>query len=677
MKRLIGIILSLLLLNIINFGSNYSDYVNLFIATAGDHGQLDPAATVPFGLVKLGPDTQPGNHGGYDFNSTKIQGFSHNRFGGVGCSGAGGNLRILPNIGLSNIAEIDKNSEQAKPAFYKIRLKNGILAELTATNNTGFHRYTFPQSDAATIVFDSQSSFAGTLESKIIPVNKNEFFVEVSSKNVCGFGRYTGFYHVWINKPLENYRISDKKLIAEFKTENAEQILLKVTASAISKEDARFLWRQNARIQDFETVKKSGLTEWEKWLSKIELEGNEEYKILFYTFLYRTLLNPVRDGNPAGEFRATDGKLYKANRYQHYAGWSMWDNFRNKFSLIALISTKTSTDIANSLIDLYKYGKPVWSGFNESVPNVRTEHSLITLLDLKKRGISGFNLAEAYGNMAMELANSKAPTPDSVLELSYDYWALSQIADILNKKSDAELFRQRAFNYKKVWKEKFLPITEKSDVMHGDGLYEGTLWQYRWHVQFDIDGMLEMLGGKEKCVEQLEYFFDNNLYNHGNQPDLHVPFMFNLCGKPGLTQKWTTKILTGEMIQQYGTHEKWKTPYIGRIYKNDPKGFIPEMDDDDGTMSAWFVLSSMGIYPVLVGDPVFQITTPIFDKITIHLENGKKFVIKTNRKSQNDFYISKAKLNGQEFKLSEIEHKILASGGILEFHLSNQPAQIR
>ncbi len=209
--------------------------------------------------------------------------------------------------------------------------------------------------------------------------------------------------------------------------------------------------------------------------------------------------------------------------------------------------------------------------------------------------------------------------------------------------------------------------------MHGEGIYEGTLWQYRWHVQFDVDGIIEMIGGKEKYTEQLEYFFDNHLYNHGNQPDIHVPFMFNYGTKPWLTQKWVNKILTKEMVQHYGTHEKWDEPYMGRIYKNDPEGYIPEMDDDEGTMSSWYVLASMGFYPVLVGDPVFQVSTPIFDKITINLENGKQFIVKTNGFNDSNFYIQSATLNGEPFNQTYISHEDIIKGGVLEYNLSDKP----
>ncbi|MGV8094542.1 MAG: glycoside hydrolase domain-containing protein [Mangrovibacterium sp.] len=652
-----------------------SDYVDLFISTAGDHGQLDPSATVPFGMVKLGPDTEPGNHSGYDYHANKIRGFSHNRISGTGCDGAGGNLRILPKTGWMNdySAPVIKSTEKAFPGYYSVTFQNKILAELTATNQTGFHRYTFPGSDSAYVLVDTRSSFGGTIAASTNMLNKYEFFVQVSAKNVCGVGRYISNYHVWCNKELTNHSEQDGKIFFRFKTRPGEEVIFKVTTSTISLEDARDEWLQETKELSFDEVRKTSLKKWEDLLSKITVEGKEEYKSIFYTHLYHVFLNPVKSENRLKYFRATNGEVYKSDGYTHYDCWSMWDNFRNKFSLYALIIPETASDIANSLVDLYKYGKPYWSGFQEPVPTVRTEHSVITLLDFYRRGITGFDVRPVYQKLSAEISNAENNTPDKKLEHSYDLWALAQFAQILDKEDDYQFYMNEALKYKQTWKNKFLKIDERSDIMHGDGLYEGTIWQYRWHVQFDVDGMIDMIGGKEKYTEQLEYFFNHNLYNHGNQPDIHVPFMFNFSSKPWLTQKWVNQILTKDMIQNYGTHRKWETPYVGRIYKKAPEGYIPEMDDDEGTMSGWYVLASMGLYPVLVGEPVFQLSTPIFDKITFHLSRETNFTIIVNGLSDQSFYINSAELNGNPFNQTFIKHEDIVPGGTLTLNVTSKP----
>ncbi|MEA4935439.1 MAG: GH92 family glycosyl hydrolase [Paludibacter sp.] len=652
-----------------------TDYVDLFMCTAGDHGQMDPSATVPFGMIKPGPDTYPGNHSGYNYDDRIILGFSHNRLAGVGCNGAGGNLRMLPLVGKADPKGISllKETEKAEPDYYKVQLSNGIIAELTATNQTAFHRYVFPASNSASIMIDAGSSFAGTTFCEKEILNSHEFSVRVSARNVCGLGRYTVYYHVWCSKEFTGQDISDRVFSLNFKTKKNETVLFHVTVSSISCADAKDEWETVTRRLSFDNVRNAGSDAWESVLSKIIVEGKEEYKRIFYTHLYHTFLNPVKTQNHSGIFRGTDGELHHADGYTHYNGWSVWDNFRNKFSLYALIAPDISNDIANSLVSLYRYGIPYWSGYNEPVPTVRTEHTEIALLDLYRRGIRNFDIKAVYRKLSAEIGNVKADSPDSRLELCYDYWALSEIAGILGLKEDQELFLAKAMEYKNIWRKKFQAITDNFDVMHAEGLYEGTLWQYQWHVQFDIPGLIELMGGKDAFTERLEYYFDNNLHNQGNQPDIHVPYLFNFSSKPWLTQKWVNRILTKDMVQHYGTHVKWKKPYIGRIYKDTPDGYIPEMDDDDGTMSAWYVLSAIGLYPVLVGEPVFQITSPIFDKITIKLSENKEFVIKARGFSDVNFFINKATLNGKDYLESYILHHDIVSGGMLEYDLSDKP----
>jgi len=651
------------------------DYVDVFMCTSGDHGQLDPSATVPFGMIKPGPDTDPVNHSGYDYTAEKITGFSHNRIGGVGCSGAGGNLRILPASGEMNIssATFDKKSERGSPGYYSVKFHSGIQAELTATNQTAIHRYTYPKSDKSYLIVDLGSSFAGFIKASKAILNEHEFAATVSARNVCDVGRYTVHYHVWCNKKLELVKEEGNKLTFRFPAKKNEEILLYVTVSPISQEEAKAEWRTRTRDLMFDDVAEAAQKAWTELLSKIEVEGKEEYKTLFYTHLYHIFLNPVKTENRNKQFLATDGEVYASQGYEHYGCWSMWDNFRNKFAVYALIIPDISNDICNSLVDLYRYGEPYWSGFYEPVPTVRTEHTVVTLLDFYRRGVDKFDIEPMYKKLCAEINNISDRTPDTRLEKSYDYWALSEFAEILGKTEDQEILLENAMRYKRTWRRYFLNMGENSDIMHGDGLYEGTLWQYRWHVQFDFDGIIEMIGSKEKYTEELEYFFENHLYNHGNQPDIQVPFMFNYGTKPWLTQKWVNKILTKDMYQYYGTHEKWDEPYYGRIYKADPVGYIPEMDDDEGTMSGWYVLSAMGIYPVEVGRPHFQISSPIFDKIKIHLPEGKTFEIITHNLSDDNFYIKDASLNGKQFNQTYINNSDIVNGGVLIFNLSDVP----
>jgi putative alpha-1,2-mannosidase len=674
------IISSLSFLSVVAFSQAKSplDYVNPFIGTAADHGQMDPAACVPFGMVKLGPDTRPLNHAGYDYLADTIIGFSHNRLSGTGCNGAGGDVRILPGVGAHYKAvKYLKETEFAEPGYYKVDFNNGIKVELTASNQIGYHRYLFPKSNEAWILIDLKSSYAGSLGSNFLVESNNVISGDVYGRNVCKMGRYkTSFYFV-SSLPFKRYEVLPDSTLKIFYDINKTQLLeLTVTLSGISPHQAK----RDASVllpnKSFEMVRNKARETWGSYLNKISLEGNEEYKTLFYSHLYHALLNPVNTTSTDSTFMGTDGRVYKADGYIHYDGWSMWDNFRNKFSLIALLYPELASDIGRSLIDLYRTGKSGWSGYFEPVPTVRTEHSLLVLLDFYKRGIAGIDLASIYEKLTYEVANLTPYSPDMQLEIAYDYWGMAQIADLLNKKEDAALFMEKAMDYpngKYGWNRNLKVIDKLSDWMHAKGLYEGTVWQYRWHVQFDIPGLIDLMGGKEEFTKNLTFFYDSSLFNQGNQPSIHVPYMFNYSNAPWLTQKWVNKILTKETVNRYGTHNHFKIPYIGRIFKAEPAGFIPEMDNDDGTMSSWYVLSSMGLYSLIVGEPMFELTSPIFNKVVINLQQGKTFEIHANNFSDENFYITSCSLNGEGYSKTYISHQNIIQGGILEFDLSDKP----
>jgi putative alpha-1,2-mannosidase len=654
---------------------DYTAYVDLFIGTAGDHGQLDPAACVPFGLVKLGPDTEPGNHSGYDYHADKIKGFSHNRLSGTGCRGAGGNLLVKPGVGEPNAAALpyDKTSEAAEPGYYAVFFPTiKTQAELTAANQTGLHRYAFPDTGQAFLMIDLKASFADFKTYTYHLEGKREIVGRVSARNVCNRGVYTQYFQILFSRPVQKFEVTDDKIYALFAADRRTDMELQVTLSPISIEQARLDRRNAVGRKSFDRVCVEAQEAWNDMLGRVEVEGREEYKKLFYTHLYRSLLLPMNSTSTDGYYRGTDGKIYRAEGYTHYDGWSIWDTYRTKLPLITLLYPEYMTDIARSLTDLYRTGKEDWSGRNEPVPTVRTEHALLVLLDAYRKGIRDFDVETAYAGMLKEARKLPYKSPDNILETSYDYWGIAQFAQLLGKEKDHEEYLSKAMNYRKIWHEKFLVMNDRSDIMHGDGLYEGTLWQYRWSVPWDIEGLIEMLGGERNFIAQLDHFFANDLYNHGNQPDIQAPFMFNAANEPKLTQKWVNKILAKEMTQHYGTHEKWKTPYAGRIYKTTPDGFIPEMDDDAGTMSAWFVWAALGLYPLTVGEPVYQLSTPIFERIVIHPEEGKTFTIETEGFSDERFYIDRMELNEQTYHQYQLMHDTIRRGGKMLFVLTDR-----
>jgi len=325
-------------------------------------------------------------------------------------------------------------------------------------------------------------------------------------------------------------------------------------------------------------------------------------------------------------------------------------------------------DICRSLVELYRSGKYDWSSEHEMTPTVRTEHAVIVLLDALRKNIGGFDLKPIYPQLEKEAASLPLKSPDNFMESSYDLWALAQISKELKMPGKHDYYKAKADSvWRTKWIEKFKDINDETfDIMHGDGMYEGTLWQYRWAAPFAIDEMVKLVGGKEILAGQLDYFFSNNLYNHGNQPDIQAAFMFNHLDRPDLSQKWVNTILTQPMAHCYGTHTKFKKPFIGKAYQPVPRAYIPEMDDDDATMSAWYVWASMGLYPLVIGEPYYEITHPLFEEITLKLDNGKTFVIKNKATGNPDSKIQKILYNGKEITNFRICHQDMMKGGILE-----------
>ena len=654
---------------------NKSRYVDPFVCTSGDNGQLSPSATLPFGLVKLGPETDPTNQAGYNYTAKRIKGFTINRMEGVGCKGAGGNILVKPGLGeIDKLSYLyDKTSEKASPGYYAVNFQTpSIRAALTVSNGTGWQKYTYESSGNAWIMVDLSYSLEKLIGEQH-EINDNCIEGSIQAYSVCQLSSYKFYYNLEIDRKADSVRVDGSVVWYFFKIDKGQSVNVKTSVSSVSIAQAVIDRDQEIGKADFEAIRNNATVLWNEKLNKISVEGKPEYVKLFYTNYYHSLLSPSNLSGASGNYRGSDGNLYKATGYYHYHGWSIWDNFRTELPLLTITEPAIMNDICRSLIDLYQEGKAPWGTATEPFLTVRTEHAILVLLDCYTKGINKFDLEEVYPFLKKEAEQYPDKSPDQKLETAYDYWALSKIAGLLNKKEDAERFSLQAAKHQDIWREKFLKITDKSDIMHGDGLYEGTLWQYRWFVPYNVKGMMSMLGGKSVFTDQLEYFFNNNLYNHGNEPDIHVPFLFNFTDKPYLSQKIVNHILTKNMEQEYGTHVKWGKPYIGRIYKMDPVGYVPEMDDDAGTMSAWYVLSSIGIYPACVGEPVYSLTSPVFSSVTIQLPGNKTFRITAKNVSDESFYIQKAFLNGKELNRCWIKQDEITMGGTLEFVLGKTP----
>ncbi len=640
--------------------------VNLFIGTSGDNGQVDPGAAVPFGMVRVCPDSDPRSHAGYDYSVDKVSGISINRLSGVGCSGAGGNISIKP-------AEVDydlrivKQTEKAEPGYYETLFNNGVKAQLTATKNIAVERYIFPKKGAMKLTLNLASSFERTIEEKHKQVSANELEGFVVCANVCGRGQYRLYFNITTSQPFLIKNDISRNMQLSFADSKTNVVECRIAVSSVSTEVAR---KENQLLQknSFAQIKSTAAKLWDEKLSTISVEGgSSDDRAIFYTSLYRVFLSPANITSAVGQYLGTDGKIGVAGESIYYSSWSLWDTYRTKFPLLALLDPKAMGHMAQSLVRLYQTGKANWSTDSEGTPTVRTEHAVILLLDAYRKGIQGIDFEACYPHLCKEASELPLNSPDQKLESSADLWALAQIAEIIGKHEDAAKYQVQSEDlFTRTWQKEFMHIDPSFTKMGGNGLYQGTRWQYRWAVPQFLNKMEEWCT-KDSLRDQLSYFFDNHMFNQGNEPDIHVPFLFNRLGAPEKTQQVVQELLTKEIIHKYGGNAEFRTPYVGRAFKNSPEGYMPEMDEDDGTMGAWYIFSSMGLYPLIVGEPVYEVTSPLFDRITLKLEDGKKFSIKTRNRNNASNPIKEVLLNGKPYNAWQLSHEKVASGGVLEF----------
>ena len=636
-------------------------YVNLFIGTSGDNGQVAPGAAAPFGMVCVCPDNDPRSHAGYDYAVTKVSGISVNRLSGVGCSGGGGNLRIRP-VAPSQELHIKKSREKATPGYYSTAFTNGIKTELTATNAMAVERYKFPRSLSAALWIDFASTFEDVATCHYKRISETCIEGYVQAKNVCGHGCYKLYFSLNTSQPFQLEEQKETTACLTF-GKKVRSVEVRIGLSALSSELASWECARWERLA-FEDVKSRTPEQWEKQLSAIDVKGGKkDDRVIFYTSLYRTYLSPADVSSPDGAYLGTDGKVYISEDFRYYSNWSLWDTFRTKFPLLVLTEPAKMRDMATSLIHLYATGKKDWSTGFESTPTVRTEHAVILLLDAYRKGITNLDFRKGYAGMKQEMERLPMRSPDQKMESAYDLWAMAKIAEIIGEKADSEQYRQRSVSlFEETWKKEFMNVTPAFEVMKNNGLYQGTRWQYRWAAPQYIDKMIEWVG-QDSLRLQLTYFFDHHLYNQGNEPDIHVPYLFNRLGAPEKTQQIVRSLMTEPMIHKYGGNSEFKTPYLGKAFKNAPEGYSPEMDEDDGTMSAWYVFGAMGFYPLLVGDEYYDLTSPLFDRVLLRLTNGNVLTIQTEGRKKKDAPIKSIHFNRKKIDDYRIYHNELIKGG--------------
>ncbi|MDX9883465.1 MAG: GH92 family glycosyl hydrolase [Prolixibacteraceae bacterium] len=675
-------------------------------------------------------------HSGYDFSDNQIRGFSNfhkGSSGGTSICDRSGLLSLVPFVNapdsfyVSPILNIDKKTEKASPGYYSVVLPDEqIHAELTAETHVGVHKYSYPAGQIARLfLYEGNRPRSGGIS---FSLKDNQCIEGIQAV-------YGGIYFimkfsspvlstkVWNGTTLTEGATLEKQpsggIVCEFGDLKGQPLEVKIGVSLTSIEAARKnLETEYPDNLNFEQIKKDARESWSQKLSLINVEGDDENKTIFYTALYHSCFLPQIINDVDGTYPGLDRKNHQANGYTHYNNYAFWDDFRTKFPLYSIWQPQTYSDIIKSLRDMYEQAQE-WGislennhtphqgdGFKPSGKDgfqvfntCRHEHMLMVMTDAYYKGLFNLDLKQLYPyirNEAMVQMPEKYDSigfiparPDQTGEFCWDSWCVAQLAKEIGNDADYNYFMKRAEYWRNTWDPSiryfraraadgtWLDFPEDPIMNREKYTYEGSKWHWRWNVLHDVPGLIETFGGKESFVKELEYFFDNDLYTAGNQIDLQAPFLFNFAGAPWLSQKWAHKILTEPIVQKYGTHDFFPEPIFDRVYKTTPDGYLEEMDCDYGCMAAWFNMGAMGLYQVCPGKPVYQLTSPIFKKITIQLDpklySGKSFTIRANNLNKENYYIQSATLNGKPYNQSWINHADIVKGGELVFEMGPEP----
>ena len=704
---------------------NPVDFIDPFIGT-GFHGHTYPGATVPFGAVQLSPDTRAGNWdacAGYHYDDSTLTGFSHTHLSGTGCIDLG-DLLIRPTTQTVDPsrqpmyapAAFRHEDEKAEAGYYAVLLhEEGIRAELTATAHTGVHRYTFPKESTPTIIVDLKHSLDNEhiYESSLQVVNPHEM---TGMRNTRGWSDNQRIYFViQCSQPFEKATLvsnqkalegkeaegTDLQALLKFKDHTSESIVMKVGLSIVSVENARENLQAEVEGFDFDAVKQAAYHTWNDAVSAIKVEGGtEEQKTNFYTALYHSMVVPNVVSDVNGQYRRHDQTIGQLPQGAvQYSTFSLWDTFRAWNPMMTLIDTTLVTNMIHSFLHIYDASGelPLWPLSAGETGTMIGYHSASVIADAYMKGIRGFDAEKAlealvvsseknqkgadyYISKGFIPSNIKKESISCLLEFAYDDWCIAQLAQALGKQEIYDTYIRRSQQYLNVfdgatrffrpkrmdgnWETPFNP----NEV--GRAYTEATAWQYRFFVPHDVNGMVQLFGGKEAFTSALDDIFhtdaqvDGDLvditgligqYAHGNEPSHHIAYLYNYIGQP-----WKTQAMTRRLLDE--------------MYAPTPEGIVG--NEDCGQMSAWYILSSLGLYAVCPGSNEFTFTTPLFEKATLQLANGKTLTITANHPEKN-LYIDKVELNGKEIETNFVTYEQLMGGGELHFSLTDQPNRKR
>ncbi|MDR0960994.1 MAG: GH92 family glycosyl hydrolase [Mediterranea sp.] len=704
--------------------------VNPFIGT--DHaGNTYPGAQVPFGMVQLSPDNGlPGwdRISGYFYQDSTISGFSHTHLSGTSV----GDLYDIsfmpvtlpykeskPPLGI--YSSFLHSEEAAGAGYYQVMLKDyNIRVELTATQRCGIQRYTFPKANAAVFLNLRKSMNRDETVDTYIDV--------VDSQTIRGYRISNGwardqhvYFYTRFSRPFDAVKLDTLPIIKQdirigtstiarfdFHTEEGEQVVVSTALSGVGMDGAMRNLKNEVPDDNFNEYLLDAHAAWDDELGKIEVHSDDYHeKVKFYTALYHAMLAPTIYSDVDGMYRGADGITHHAYGWINYSTFALWDTYRAVHPLFTLIEPERTNDMVKSMVAFYEQSGrlPVWSLYGSETDRMVGYHSVSVIVDAYLKRIGNFEPAEAM-EACLATANSNwyrgigeykkygyvpCDIPDhyhrengslsKTLAYAFDDYCIARMAEKMGRKTIAEEFYQRSQNYRNLYNSAtgfFHPRDSKGNFVekfHPDEyspyICESNAWESLWLVYHDIDGLIELLGGKQRCIQKLDSLFTYNpsqssalllantgimgQYVHGNAPDYHVMYLYNKVGQPWKVQEYVAKAMR-------------------EFYHDAPSGLTG--NDDCGQMSAWYVFGAMGFYPLNPVSGQYEIGTPLFPQVDIHLPNDKTFSVIAHNVSEENFYIQSVKLNGEPLHQSYITHRQIMEGGKLEFEMGNRPGKV-
>lgn len=709
-----------ILFNTLTFAQNIQ-YVNVFIGTDGT-GHTFPGPSMPFGMVQPGPDNRDfgWNHtSGYQYKDTLLLGFSQTRFSGTGINEMGDVLLLPINPKKKNLKNAYyKNTEIGKVGYYALTKKDDVKIELSCSERVAFHQYTFPENDAQVLVdlqhglrfvFDENSQKGLVIESDVKIENSTTISGYCSTQNWVN-RKY--FFTLIFDQPFKKSTLIEKKekdkapkYLLDFSLKNIKKLKVKIALSSVSVEGAKLNLEKEIPHWDFENVYQNNRKSWGNYLNRINIEAAKKQKEIFYTSLYHMFLQPSNIADVDGKYRGVDDKIAEAPNKAYYSTLSIWDIYRGAFPLLQIVAPEKINGIIQTMLIHHKAKGflPIWTAWGQDNYCMIGNHAIPMILSAYQNGFRGFDANEALQAMVQtstashinsnwELYNHYGYYPfDSLdneavsrtLESGYDDWCVARMANKLENKRIEKLFSNRANYYQNIydkettffrgkdskgnWRKPFNPLLATSPLNNPGDYTEANAWQYFWTpTQFDISGIEKLLGGKEKFTQKLNDFFTTEAenpnkflgqeamigqYAHGNEPSHHIIYLYAYSNEPNKGQQYIHRV-------------------INEFHNYTPDGMIG--NDDCGQMSAWYILSTLGFYPINPANGEFVLGSPQVKKATIHLSKNKTFTIQANNFSEQNIFNKARFLNNNFIKNPFVTYQDITKGGTLIFEMTNK-----